>query len=221
MSAWRTYSLAVVAVGGLILTGCGGSMFRSAKIIADPLALNGRIAEAATTVGGDSLTASLSAQGNLEYSFGNPVASAAPYEGLESVTLSQSVRLRLVCEPNASMPGSITLRNVSMGVRLRIADSDTSGVSRQFPTIQLNYSGTLTLTREADGSYVANVALPFSTKLGKSEGETLLAILAGGEGNTMSVEAELRAETARNNMPDGATVTLFIQFDNSSAYVEW
>jgi hypothetical protein len=221
MSAWRTYSLAVVALGGLLLTACGGSMFRSAKTIADPLALNGRLAPADTNIGGDALTASLSASGSAEYSFGNTIGSVAPYEGLESVTLSQSVRLRLVCEPNASMPGSINLRNVSLGVRLRLADSDTSGASRQFSAIQLNYGGTLTLTRQTDGSYVTNTTLPFSTKLGKSEGETLLAILAGGEGNTMRVEMELQAETARANIPNGATMTLIIEFDNSSAYVEW
>jgi hypothetical protein len=221
MSAWRKYSLAVVALGGLLLTACGGSMFRSAKTIADPLALNGRLAPADTNIGGDALTASLSASGSAEYAFGNTIASVAPYAGLERMTLSQRIRVRLQCEPNAGMPGSISLRNVSLSAHLRVSDTDDAGTPRQSPTIPLNYRDTLTLARQADGSYLTNATIPFSVKLSKSEGEGLLAILASGKENTMRIQMELRAETLRANIPNGATVTLTVEFDDSSAYLEW
>mgnify|MGYP001117280847 CR=1 FL=1 len=222
MGAWRTYSLAVVALGGLLLTACGGSMFRSAKTISDPLALNGRLAQSDTSIGGDALTASLSASGSAEYSFGNTIASVAPYAGLESMTLSQRIRVRLQFEPNAGMPGSISLRNVSLSAQLRVSDTDDAGTPRQSTTIPLNYRDTLTLARQADGSYLTDATIPFSVKLSKSEAEGLLAILASGKENTMSIQMQWQAETRRANIPNGARVTLTVEFDNnSSAYVEW
>jgi len=221
MSRWRAYFLGIMGLGGLLLTGCGGSMFRSAKTIADPLALNGRRAQASVSIGGDALTASLSAQGNGEYSFGNSIASLAPYEGLESLTLRQNIRLRLEFNPNSNMPASVTLRNVSLHIRLRISDSDSGGNAREYPILRSNYNGTLTLARQTDGSYVAKDPLPLSSRLRKSEAETLLAILAGGTANVMSIEANLQAETARANIENVISVTLSITFDNGSAYIEW
>jgi hypothetical protein len=119
------------------------------------------------------------------------------------------------------MPGSISLRNVSLSAQLRVSETDDAGTARQSPTIPLNYRGTFSLARNEDGSYLTNATIPFSVKQSKSEGEGLLAILASGKENTMRIQMELRAETLRANIPNGATVTLTVEFDDSSAYLQW
>lgn len=230
MKSWSLLGLALITAVGSLLAGCGGSMFRSTKVINDPLALNGRYAEVNTVLGGDALTRQLNAetprppsdpsQALLVYSFGNSV-NLAQYEGMETLTLSQGINLRFTFTPNSGMPAVITLRNVVLRLWLRVADKDSQDIPRSAMPIELNYNGTLTIERQTDGSYTAQNTLPFSVRIDKAEGWHLLNVLASGAENTLTADLSFTAETSSANVPPNATTKLRVEFGAGNAHIEW
>lgn len=226
----RLLSAALAASFVMFIVGCGGSMFRSAKTIEDPLALSGRFAEVSAVLGGDALTRQFSvetprppsdpSEALLVYQFGNNV-NIAQYEGMETLTLNQGVRLRFTFAPNNGMPGVIVLRNVSMRLWLRLTDRDSEDIPRAATPFALTYSGTLTLERQTDGTYITNKVIPFSVQTDKADGWHLLNILGSGYENTLTVDLSFAGETNSSIIPEGATAKLNVHFEASSAHVRW
>ncbi|GIV17400.1 MAG: hypothetical protein KatS3mg022_2835 [Armatimonadota bacterium] len=222
--------IALASTVGLSMAGCGGSMFRSAKTINDPLALSGRSAGVSVVLGGDALTRQFSAEtprppsnpseALLTYSFGNNI-NLAQYEGMETLSISQGVRLRFTFTPNTGMPGVITLRNVSLRLWLWLTDKDSQDVARSALPIELAYNGTLTIERQTDGSYLSQNVIPFSVRTDKADGWQLLNILASGTENTLTVDLSFTAETGSSNIPANAAARLSVDFETSSAYIQW
>ncbi|MEJ5252053.1 MAG: hypothetical protein HPY54_07090 [Chthonomonadetes bacterium] len=234
MNHWRLYGAISVAAVALFLAGCGGSIFRSTKVINDPLTLRGRSASVDVGLTGDALACEFTvdtpvdpadpAQAMLSYDFGNTLIGDAPlqpYEGMESLDLSQKVRIRFQFTPNTSMPNEFTLRNVNLRIWLRLKDTDAEGASRSLTPIQMSYSGTLTLKRQVDGSYQPDGDMAFTISMNKQEGWSLLNLLASGDANTAVVALSLRAETSSTNVPPGATARLTVEFAEGSARVLW
>lgn len=234
MKHWRRCGAVSAVVLALFLAGCGGGIFRSSKTINDPLALNGRSATVDAVHTGDALTRLFTvdppanptdpAQALLAYSFGNMVSSGSPlqpYEGMESLDLSQKVRIRFQFTPNTGMPNDLILRNVNLQIVLRLKDTASQGGSRSFTPIQLSYSGTLVLKRQIDGTYLPDSELSFTLPMDKQDGWSLLNILASGSENTLLVALSLNAETSSTNVPSGAAVRLTVEFAEGSARVLW
>lgn len=230
MKPWGLLGVALATTVGLSIAGCGGSMFRSAKTINDPLALSGRSAEVSVALGGDALTRQFSAEtprppsnpseALLTYSFGNNI-NLAQYEGMETLSINQGVRLRFTFTPNTGMPGVITLRNVSLRLWLRLTDRDSQDIARSAIPVELAYNGLLTIERQTDGSYLSQNVIPFSIPTDKADGWYLLNILASGSDNTLSADLSFAAETSSANVPTGAAARLTVEFDAGSAYVQW
>lgn len=234
MNHWRLYGAISAAAVALFLAGCGGSIFRSTKVINDPLTLSGRLASVDVGLTGDALAVQFivdtpvdptdPTQAMLTYSFGNTVTGDAPlqpYEGMESLDLRQKVRIRFQFTPNSGMPNEFTLRNVNLRIWLRLKDTDTGGASRSLAPIEMFYSGTLTLKRQVDGSYQPDNDMAFTVSMNKQEGWSLLNLLASGDANTVVAALSLRAETSSTNVPSGAAVRLTVEFAEGSARVLW
>lgn len=227
MKSWYLLGAALTAAVGTLVAGCGGSIFRSAKTIEDPLALSGRYAEVNMVLGGDALTRQFSVntprppsnpdEALLSYSFGNNV-NLAQYEGMETLVFRQGVRLRFTFTPNTGMPGVITLRNVSLRLWLRLTDKDSQDITR-FAKPLLTYNGTLTIERQTDGSYLAQ-EIPFSVQTNKADGWYLLNILASGTDNTLTADLSFAAETSSANVPTGTTAELAVEFVAGSIYAQ-
>lgn len=208
-------ALTAASVGTLV--GCGGVVLGTSKMLAEPLGLQGRSADANAVVSVDGLTTHLSASGALQFAIEDRTSSES-YEGLSRVELAQNASLLFSIVPDGALPATFTLRNVNLRIIVRVAESGGTPVA---PPVEFTYTGSLTLDRQSDGRYKARESLLLQRSLDRFDGSSLIAILGSGGVNTVSVNIFLTADTSSPNIPSGATVSMSLQFGEGSATVRW
>ena len=202
--------------------GCGSNLFSSSKYLQDPFSLRGTATEWTCAVRTNGLTTRLAAEWTDTFARGNSSGGdgLAPYKDMRKIELNQRLEVVLGISSNQPLPAEIVLRNVD--VRVTIRATDTLGqASRSSPPVEVRFAGTMTLSRQADNTYVAHGPLSSTTEYLNPQAENLLSVLVDGSENNIEIAATFTADTGTTSIPSGSEVVIKLRFDGGTAVIRW